>query len=70
MWQCHIALDEQTLENGTLQYIPGSHRYELQYIPGSHRYELQYTPGSHRYGLQYIPGSHRYKQTPENSTLQ
>lgn len=24
--QVHIALDDQTIENGTLHYIPGSHR--------------------------------------------
>jgi len=23
----HVALDEQTIENGTLQYVPGSHRW-------------------------------------------
>lgn len=31
---CWIALDDSTLENGCLQYIPGSHRWELLPITG------------------------------------
>ena len=27
VFQIHIALEDQTEENGTLEYIPGSHRY-------------------------------------------
>ena len=31
---CWIALDDATVENGCLQYIPGSHRWELLPITG------------------------------------
>lgn len=30
--QVHIALDEQTVENGGLHFIPGSHRYSVDAI--------------------------------------
>ncbi|MFN0123990.1 MAG: phytanoyl-CoA dioxygenase family protein [Blastocatellia bacterium] len=31
---CHIALDQATTENGCLQYIPGSHRWDLLPVTG------------------------------------
>ena len=27
--QVHIALDEQTVENGGLHFVPGSHKYVM-----------------------------------------
>lgn len=32
----HIALDDQTLENGCLHYIPGSHRWPLLPVTSRH----------------------------------
>jgi len=33
---CHIALDEQTVDNGCLHYIPGSHKWPLLPITSRH----------------------------------
>ena len=32
---CFVALDEATIENGCLQYVPGSHRWDLLPITGA-----------------------------------
>lgn len=53
---CWIALDDATIENGCLQYVPGSHRWNLLPITGlaggmnairdvlTHRQQAQFTP--------------------------
>ena len=42
--QVHIALDEQTEENGCLQYIPGSHRYSVVWFCNYYPYSMLIAP--------------------------